>query len=167
MVWESIDPARIGLWASRKPYFMAVFSPFFPIFLAGPILGPISGAIFSSCFPRVGLEPAELHRIVCEFFVILFVPGSLHDDMKSWTRPKYPPNPYRETSVAIPLSNCVSCGIADYRCYTPTSFRKNGPSQSKARPNKGASQKKLDLEAYRAIGGVARNSIVNRAIVGH
>ena len=36
------------------------------------------------------------------------------------TRPKYPS--YRETSVAIPLSHCVSCGIADSRCYTPTCF---------------------------------------------
>ena len=32
---------------------------------------------------------------------------------------------------------------------------------------RGASQKKLASEAYRAIGGVARNSIANRAIVGH
>ena len=31
----------------------------------------------------------------------------------------------------------------------------------------GASQKKLASEAYRAIGGVARNSIANRATVGH
>ena len=38
------------------------------------------------------------------------------------TRPKYPP--YRETGVAIPLSHFVSCGIADYPCYTPTSFHK-------------------------------------------
>ena len=44
--------------------------------------------------------------------------------------------PYRETGVAIPLSHSVSCGIADYRCYTPTSFSKNGLSQSKDRPNK-------------------------------
>ena len=29
------------------------------------------------------------------------------------TRPKY--LPYRETGVAIPLSHCVSCSIADYR----------------------------------------------------
>ena len=41
--------------------------------------------------------------------------------------------PYRETGVAIPLSHCLSCGIADYRCYTPTSFLKNGLSQSKDR----------------------------------
>ena len=82
------------------------------------------------------------------------------------TRPKYPP-PYRETSVAIPLSHCVSCGIADYRCYTPTSVHKSGLSQSKDRPNKGVWQKKLASEAYRAIGGVARNSIANRAIAGH
>ena len=31
--------------------------------------------------------------------------------------------------VAVPLSPCVSCGIADYRCYTPTSFRKSCLSQ--------------------------------------
>ena len=31
----------------------------------------------------------------------------------------------------------------------------------------GVSQQKLASEAYRAIGGVARNSIANRAIVGH
>ena len=47
------------------------------------------------------------------------------------------PPPYRETGVAIPLSHCASCGIADYRCYTPTSFLKNGLSQSKDRTNKG------------------------------
>ena len=29
------------------------------------------------------------------------------------------------------------------------------------------SQKKLASEAYRALGGVARNSIANRTIVGH
>ena len=79
--------------------------------------------------------------------------------------PKYPP--YRETGVAIPLSHCVSCGIADYRCYTPTTVRASGLSQSNDRPNKGVSQKRLASEAYRAIGGLARNSIANRAIVGH
>ena len=78
-----------------------------------------------------------------------------------------PPPPHRETGVAIPLSHCVSCGITDYRCYTPTSFLKNGLSQSKGRPNKGVSQTKLASEAYCAIGGVARNGIANRAIVGH
>ena len=31
----------------------------------------------------------------------------------------------------------------------------------------GVSQKKLASEAYRAIGGVARNAIANHAIVGH
>ena len=31
----------------------------------------------------------------------------------------------------------------------------------------GVSQEKLASEAYRAVGGVARNSIANRAIVGH
>ena len=42
--------------------------------------------------------------------------------------------PYRETGVAIPLSHCVSCGIADYRWYTPAAFRENGLSQSKDKP---------------------------------
>ena len=68
------------------------------------------------------------------------------------TRPKYPP--HRETRVAIPLSHCVSYGIADYSCYTPTSFRKNDLSRSKDRPNKGVAQKRLVPEAYRATGGV-------------
>ena len=64
-------------------------------------------------------------------------------------------------------SHFVFCGIADYRCYTPTSVHKNGLSQSKDRPRRGASQKKLASEAYRATGGIARNSIANRAFVGH
>ena len=59
------------------------------------------------------------------------------------TRPKYPP--YRETGVAIPLSHCASCGIADCRCYTPTSFLKNGLPQSKDRPNKGGVAEKACL----------------------
>ena len=81
------------------------------------------------------------------------------------TRPKYPP--YRETGVAVPLSHCVSCGIADYRCYTPTCFCKNGLSRPKADLTRRVSQEGVASEAYRAIGGVARNSIANRAIVGH
>ena len=82
------------------------------------------------------------------------------------TRLKYPP-PYRKTGVAIPLSHCVSCGIADYRCYTPTSFLKMAYRKPKTGLTRGVSQKRLASEAYRAIGGVARNSIANRAIVGH
>ena len=69
------------------------------------------------------------------------------------TRPKYPP--YRETGVAILLSHCVCCAIADYRCCTPISFCINDLSQSKDRPIKGGigvPQKKLASEAYRAIG---------------
>ena len=58
-----------------------------------------------------------------------------------------------EFLVTRPLSHCISCGIADYRCYTPTSVPKNGLSQSKDRPNKGSyRRKKLASEAYRAIG---------------
>ena len=82
------------------------------------------------------------------------------------TRPIHP-LPYRETGVAIPLSHCVFCGIADYRCYSPTSFHEDALSQSKDRLWRGVSQKKLVFEAYRARWGVARNSIANRAIVGH
>ena len=67
-------------------------------------------------------------------------------------RRKYPP--YRETPVAQPLSHCVFCGIVDYRCYTPTSFRKNGLSQSKNSPWV-VSQQKLASEAYRTTRGVA------------
>ena len=66
------------------------------------------------------------------------------------TRPKYPP-PYRETGVAIPLSHCVSCGIADYRCYTPTSFLKMAYRSPKTGLGRRVSQKKLASEANRAI----------------
>ena len=80
------------------------------------------------------------------------------------TRPKYPPPPSRD-KCRNTLSHCVSCGIGDYRCYTPPhSFLQHGLSQSKDRPNKGGIAEKLASEAYRAIGGVARNSIANRAI---
>ena len=41
------------------------------------------------------------------------------------------------------------------------------PSQSNDRPNKGVIAEEASPEAYRAIGGVARNIIANRAIVGH
>ena len=76
--------------------------------------------------------------------------------------------PYHETSIAISLSHCVSCGIADYRCYTTTSFLKKMADRSpKTGLRGGVSQEKFASEAYRALGGVARNSIANRAIVGH
>ena len=72
------------------------------------------------------------------------------------TRPKHPPPPYRETVVAMPLPHCVSCGIADYHCYTPTFLNKNGLPQFKdSRLTRGALQKKLASEAYCAIGGIA------------
>ena len=77
------------------------------------------------------------------------------------------PTPHIARQVAIPLSHCVSCGIADYRCYTPTSFRKTGLPQSKDRPWKEGIAEKLASEAHRAMGGAARNSIANRVIVGH
>ena len=44
---------------------------------------------------------------------------------------------------------------------------RNGLSQSKDRPDNGGIAEKFASEARRAIGGVARNSIANRAIVGH
>ena len=69
--------------------------------------------------------------------------GKLRSKLRLSDPTEIPPPPHRETSVAIPLLHCVSCGIADYRCYTPTSFRKNGLSQSKERPNKGYRRKSL------------------------
>ena len=108
---------------------------------------------------RSGLQSLGL----CSFFVPERGPFS-YPGVSTLSDPtEITPPPYRETGVAIPLSHCVSCGIADYRCYTPASVRKSGLSQSKDRPNKGVSQNKLASEAYRAVGGVARNSIANRA----
>ena len=62
------------------------------------------------------------------------------------TRPKYPPPPHRETSAAIPVSHCISCGIADYRCYTPTSFKKNGYRNPKIGLTRGYRRKSLALK---------------------
>ena len=74
--------------------------------------------------------------------------GPQHKTGMFWTlvtRPKYPP--YRETGVAIPLLHWLFYGIADYRCYTPTSFNpKTGQTM-------GVLQKKLAPEAYHAIVG--------------
>ena len=42
------------------------------------------------------------------------------EDVCLVTRPIHPA--YRETCAAIPPRRCVSSGVADYRCYTPTSF---------------------------------------------
>ena len=64
-----------------------------------------------------------------------------------------PPPSYHETSVAIPLSHCVSCGIADYRCYTPTFFHTMAYCSPKTDLTRGVSQTKLASEAYRALGG--------------
>ena len=61
----------------------------------------------------------------------------------SVTRPKYPP--YRKAPVALPLSHCVFCGIADYRFYTPTAFRRGGQLQSKDRPWGGYRRTSLSL----------------------
>ena len=61
----------------------------------------------------------------------------------------------------IPPSHCETpvalCLLWYHRppLLHPTSFRRNGLSRSKGRPWRGASQKKLASEAYRAIGGIA------------
>ena len=72
-----------------------------------------------SCWFREWLRK-EAHRVL-SITLHTVLGGALGLSPSLVTRPKYPP-PYRETSVAIPLSHCVSCGIADYRSYTPTSF---------------------------------------------
>ena len=40
------------------------------------------------------------------------------------------------------LSHNVSCGLGDYRCYTPTSFLENGLSQSKTGLTRGGYRRK-------------------------
>ena len=81
------------------------------------------------------------------------------------TRPKYPPLS-RDRCSNTPVALCFLW----YRRLSLLHshfFTSNGLSQSKDRPNEGVSQKTLASEAYCAIGGVARNSIANCAIVGH
>ena len=63
--------------------------------------------------------------------------------------------PYRETRVAIPLSQCALCGIADFRRKTPTSSLKVAYRSPKKGLGGGISQKKLASETRRAIGGIA------------
>ena len=81
------------------------------------------------------------------------------------TRPKYPP--YRETGVAIPLSHCVSVVSQTIAATPPLLSVKVAYRGPKTGLTRGVSQKKLAPENYRVIGGVARNSIANSAIVGH
>ena len=82
------------------------------------------------------------------------------------TRPKYPPISRNRCSIT-PVALCFLWYRRLSLLHPTTSFFEEGLSQSKDRANKGVSQKKLAYEAYRAIGGVARNSTANRAIVGH
>ena len=81
-------------------------------------------------------------------------------------RPKYP---YRETGVVIPLSHCVFCGVADYWCYTPTSFRKKWPIASQRRALDGGHRRKnLPLKPVAQEG--ASHEVVSPIallIVGH
>ena len=65
----------------------------------------------------------------------------------------------RCSNTPVALCSSDSCSIADHRCYTPYRNPKTGLTR-------GAPQKNLTSEVYRAIGGVARNSIANRT-VGH
>ena len=63
------------------------------------------------------------------------------------TRPKCPP--YRETPVARPLSHCAFCGVAEYRCYTPTSSMQMAYRNPKTGLGERASQKKFASETFR------------------
>ena len=81
------------------------------------------------------------------------------------TRPKYPPTPIARQVLQYP---CRTVFPVVSQTITPTVFLKKGLSQSKDSLSKRwVSQKKLASEAYRAAAGVARNSIANRAFVGH
>ena len=82
------------------------------------------------------------------------------------TRPKYPP-PSQDRCGNTPVEVCF-LWCRRLSLLHPHSCFKNGLSQSTKTglTREGESQKKLASEAYRATGGVARNSIANRAIVG-
>ena len=81
------------------------------------------------------------------------------------TRPKWPP--YRETPVALPLWHCF-LWCSQTIAATPQLLSIETAYRS---PKTGlggrVSQKRLASEAYRVLGGIACNSIANRAIVGH
>ena len=72
--------------------------------------------------------------------------------------------------IARPLSHCISSGpvvsqtIAAARPLLSMRMNYRNPKTGLRRR---VSQRKLASEAYRAKGGVARNSIANRALVGH
>ena len=66
------------------------------------------------------------------------------------SEPTEVPPPSLRDRCSNTLSHCVLCGITDYRCYTPTSFRKDDLSQAKCWPWRGvvcpdrhAQQKKM------------------------
>ena len=83
-------------------------------------------------------------------------------------RPKYPP--YRETGVAIPCRTVFPVALQTIAATPPLLSVKmayRGLKSQKTDLTRGASQQRLASEAYRAIGGVARNSIANRAVVGY
>ena len=71
-----------------------------------------------------------------------------------------PPPPPRErcsNTVPIPLSHCVFCGIADYRCYNPTSLRYIMACRSPKTGRGGYRGKNLSLKPI-ALQGAYRQS---------
>ena len=132
--WLAVEQPKNSLKNSRNTRKTAVLTVFrvFPLFLR----------LFSAALPRATRHPFRLFSNQCRAFgTSVFGRG----DCKA---------------IAIPLLHRVSCSIVDYRCYTPTSFCKRGLSQSKTDLTRGVPQKSLDSEAYRAVAGVARNSIL-------
>ena len=112
----------------------------------------LRGHLPASPFVSVGLHAAQLEADLMRRSSLLKLGHLLtclnmqsHVLCPLLSDPTEIPPPYRETGAAIPLSHCTSCGIADYRCYTPTSFLKNSLSQSKGRPNKGGIAEKACL----------------------
>ena len=86
--------------------------------------------------------------------------ASLSGSKKEMDSPKAPlssPLPWRVLSDLT----CVSCGTADNRCYTPTSFRtKMAYRNPKTDVTRRASQKNLASEAYRAKEGAAHEMVL-------
>ena len=82
------------------------------------------------------------------------------------TRPKFPH--YRETRATIPLSHCVAAVVSQAIAATPPLLSvKMAYRSPKTDLTRRISQKKLASEAYGAIGGIAQNSISNRALLRH
>ena len=141
MLVKARTKKAVSLDASRQSTEKWQIDPILPIYTSPPV--PLPFVVASSVpFPSMKVHHRSRSQIASDQRSQPMTDTSIARIPAE--SPKYPLS--QATCRTTPVTLCFLCGIADYRCYTPTSFSKNGLlSQSKDKPWRGVGHRKQNL----------------------